>query len=182
MPDCQCYSLNITCRLNYHRLSMVRDVDDDETSDNEELLRTSSFTTAGARSRENENWKNSRNEEIRYYSRVALLTWKGNKDETPGMPEQQMMDDTAYNVKQLLTNDGINPAHLSDAQFASFQQQNTSIQQKSIQLHHQMRYEIHKQTSLEGDPKAASPRITPGVRIMMRNKVWFTYARREFNE
>ena len=100
MPDCRCYSLNIMCRLNYRRLSMIRDVDDDETSDKEKFLRTSSFTTAGTRSRENERWKNSRDEEICHYTRVALLTWEGDEDETPGMPGQQMMMDIGWTAIQ----------------------------------------------------------------------------------
>jgi len=47
----------------------------------------------------------------------------------PGQPE--------IVANQLLMNNGINPANLSESQFQSFQQQNPSVQHKSIQLYAQ---------------------------------------------
>ena len=53
----------------------------------------------------------------------------------PGMPPA-MMDGTAQ-ANALLANSGINPGNLSDSQFASFQSQQPSVQQKSIQVYAQ---------------------------------------------
>ena len=44
-------------------------------------------------------------------------------------------DDSALNAIDLLTKNGINPHNLSDSQFASFQQQDTTVQQKSIHVY-----------------------------------------------
>ena len=59
----------------------------------------------------------------------------------PGMAGQQHMmqpnDPQAMHANQLLINNGINPGNLSDSQFASFQNQNPSVQQKSIQVYAQ---------------------------------------------
>ena len=58
----------------------------------------------------------------------------------PGMPGQQMLqhnDPQAQHANQLLMNSGINPGNLSESQFASFQQQNPSVQAKSIQVYAQ---------------------------------------------
>ena len=54
----------------------------------------------------------------------------------PGMPPQ-MMPENAQQANALLVNSGINPANLSDTQFASFQQQQPAVQQKSIQVYAQ---------------------------------------------
>ena len=57
----------------------------------------------------------------------------------PGMPGQQMMqhNDPQAHANALLIHNGINPGNLSEQQFASFQQQNPSVQQKSIQVYAQ---------------------------------------------
>lgn len=55
----------------------------------------------------------------------------------PGMPGQMMGggDQQSQHANQLLLNNGINPANLSDSQFQSFQQQVPSVQHKSIQVY-----------------------------------------------
>ena len=55
---------------------------------------------------------------------------------TQGIPPQMMADPTSQ-AQALLMSSGINPANLSDTQFASFQQQNPQVQQKSIQVYAQ---------------------------------------------
>ena len=54
----------------------------------------------------------------------------------PGMPPQMMQENTQQ-ANALLVNSGINPANLSETQFASFQQQQPAVQQKSIQVYAQ---------------------------------------------
>ncbi|KAG8533769.1 uncharacterized protein KY384_001510 [Bacidia gigantensis] len=54
----------------------------------------------------------------------------------PGMPPQMMSSNTDQ-ANALLMSSGINPANLSDTQFASFQQQQPQVQQKSIQVYAQ---------------------------------------------
>ena len=51
----------------------------------------------------------------------------------PGMPPQ-MMGDAANQTNQMLLNGGVNPGNLSESQYASFQQQNPAVQQKSIEV------------------------------------------------
>ena len=53
-----------------------------------------------------------------------------------GIPPQMMGDPTTQ-AQALLIGSGINPANLSETQFASFQHQNPQVQQKSIQVYAQ---------------------------------------------
>ena len=88
----------------------------------------------------------------------------------PGMPGQQMMhnnDPQAQHANQLLMNNGINPGNLSEAQFASFQQQNPSVQQKSIQVYAQNMTK-HQRGGMEkagGMSDAGSPMMPPGMEL-----------------
>lgn len=51
----------------------------------------------------------------------------------PGMPPQMMGEATSQTNAMLLSG-GVNPGNLSESQYASFQQQNPTVQQKSIQV------------------------------------------------
>ena len=64
------------------------------------------------------------------------------------MPGQMMGGDAALNANHLLINGGINPGNLSDSQFASFQQQNPIVQQKSIQVYAQNLAKTQRQQSM----------------------------------
>ena len=86
----------------------------------------------------------------------------------PGMPGQQMMqhnDPQAQHANQLLMNHGINPGNLSDQQFASFQQQNPSVQQKSIQVYAQnmTKHQGDRMKNAGGMSDAGSPMMAPGM-------------------
>ena len=86
----------------------------------------------------------------------------------PGMPGQQMMqhnDPQAQHANQLLMNHGINPGNLSDTQFASFQQQNPSVQQKSIQVYAQnmTKHQGDKLKNASGMSDEGSPMMVPGM-------------------
>ena len=83
----------------------------------------------------------------------------------PGMAGQQMMHDPqAAQANQLLMNNGINPGNLSDTQFASFQQQNPSVQQKSIQVYAQNMSKHQRDLSkVGGMSDQGSPMIGPGM-------------------
>ena len=66
-----------------------------------------------------------------------------------GMPPSMMGGDVAaLNANHLLMNNGINPGNLSDSQFASFQQQNPAVQQKSIQVYAQNLAKNQRQQSM----------------------------------
>ena len=84
----------------------------------------------------------------------------------PGMPGQMMGGDAALNANHLLMNSGINPGNLSDSQFASFQQQNPAVQQKSIQVYAQNLAKSQRQQSMSnagGMSDQGSPIMTPGM-------------------
>ena len=57
----------------------------------------------------------------------------------PGMPPQMLPENSqaTQQANALLVTNGINPANLSESQFASFQSQQPSVQQKSIQVYAQ---------------------------------------------
>lgn len=57
----------------------------------------------------------------------------------PGMPPQMLPENSqaTQQANALLVNSGINPANLSESQFASFQSQQPSVQAKSIQVYAQ---------------------------------------------
>ena len=85
-----------------------------------------------------------------------------------GMPGQQMMGDAALNANSMLVNNGINPGNLSDSQFASFQQQNPAVQQKSIQVYAQNLAKNQRQQSLSkggGMSDQGSPIMPPGMEL-----------------
>lgn len=67
-----------------------------------------------------------------------------------GMPPGMMGGDAAQNAGHLLMNNGINPGNLSDSQFASFQQQNPAVQQKSIQVYATNLAKTQRQQSMSG--------------------------------
>ena len=52
-----------------------------------------------------------------------------------GMAGRTMFGPAATQAINLLMESGINPGNLSESQFASFQQQNPVVQQKSIQIY-----------------------------------------------
>ena len=64
---------------------------------------------------------------------------KGLSDDTASSYTQPMQmlvqNHQAKDAERLLMNSGINPANLSESQFASFQAQNPTVQQKSIQIY-----------------------------------------------
>lgn len=82
------------------------------------------------------------------------------------MPGQMMGGDAALNANHLLMNSGINPGNLSDSQFASFQQQNPAVQQKSIQVYAQNLAKNQRQQSMSnagGMSDQGSPLMPPGM-------------------
>lgn len=84
----------------------------------------------------------------------------------PGMPGQMMGGDSALNANHLLMNNGINPGNLSDSQFASFQNQNPAVQQKSIQVYAQNLAKNQRQQSMSnagGMSDQGSPLMPPGM-------------------
>lgn len=83
-----------------------------------------------------------------------------------GMPPGMMGGDAAQNANHLLMNNGINPGNLSDSQFASFQQQNPAVQQKSIQVYAQNLAKNQRQQSLSkvgGMSDQGSPIMDSGM-------------------
>ncbi|CAD6591660.1 MAG: hypothetical protein ASARMPREDX12_006267 [Alectoria sarmentosa] len=83
-------------------------------------------------------------------------------------PPQMMGGDSALNANHLLMNNGINPGNLSDSQFASFQQQNPAVQQKSIQVYAQNLAKNQRQQSMSnagGMSDQGSPLMPPGMEI-----------------
>lgn len=86
----------------------------------------------------------------------------------PGMPGQPIMQHNEQQVQhanQLLMNNGINPGNLSDQQFASFQQQNPSVQQKSIQVYAQnmTKHQGERMKNAGGMSDGGSPMMTSGM-------------------
>ena len=84
-----------------------------------------------------------------------------------GLPPGMMGGDVAaINANQLLLHNGINPGNLSDSQFASFQQQNPAVQQKSIQVYAQNLAKSQRQQSMSkagGISDQGSPIMDPGM-------------------
>ncbi|KAL6713948.1 hypothetical protein ACLMJK_008442 [Lecanora helva] len=85
-----------------------------------------------------------------------------------GMPPGMMGggDVQALNANNLLMTNGINPGNLSDTQFASFQQQNQAVQQKSIQVYAQNLAKNQRQQSMSlvgGISDQGSPIMDPGM-------------------
>lgn len=66
----------------------------------------------------------------------------------PGMTGQIMGGPAATQANNLLMESGINPGNLSESQFASFQQQNPAVQQKSIQVYAQNLAKTQRQQSM----------------------------------
>ena len=62
----------------------------------------------------------------------------------PGM-QSGMMPDNSHQASQMLMQSGINPANLSDSQFASFRSSNPAAQQKSIELYAQGQMNRHRE-------------------------------------
>ena len=86
----------------------------------------------------------------------------------PGMPGQMMGGESAMNANHLLLHNGINPGNLSDSQFASFQNQNPAVQQKSIQVYAQNLAKNQRQQSMSnagGMSDQGSPLLPPGMDI-----------------
>ena len=84
----------------------------------------------------------------------------------PGMPGQMIGGDAALNANHLLMNSGINPGNLSDSQFASFQQQNPAVQQRTIQVYAQNLAKGQRQQSMSnagGLSDQGSPITPPGM-------------------
>lgn len=85
----------------------------------------------------------------------------------PGIPPNMMGGDAAVmNANHLLMNNGINPGNLSDSQFASFQQQNPTVQQKSIQVYAQNLANNQRQQSMSnagGMSDQGSPFMDSGM-------------------
>ena len=77
----------------------------------------------------------------------------------PGMPPQ-MMGEAANQTNAMLLSGGVNPGNLSESQYASFQQQNPAVQQKSIQVFAQNM----SKTSREGMSQAA-PDLSGGSQL-----------------
>ena len=83
-----------------------------------------------------------------------------------GLPPGMMGGDAAMNANHLLMNNGINPGNLSDSQFASFQQQNPAVQQKSIQVYAQNLAKTQRQQSMSNARSMSdqgSPIMDPGM-------------------
>ena len=77
----------------------------------------------------------------------------------PGMAGQMMGGPTANQAaSDILMQGGINPGNLSDSQFASFQQQNPAIQQKSIQVYAQNVAKSQRQQSMSNAGGSISDR------------------------
>ncbi|KAI9817241.1 MAG: hypothetical protein M1827_001354 [Pycnora praestabilis] len=77
-----------------------------------------------------------------------------------GMPGQPAGNASAMQANQLLVAHGINPNQLTPSQFNSFQQQNPTVQQKSIQVYAQnlaqhQRSALNNQTMPKGIPPVA---------------------------
>ena len=86
----------------------------------------------------------------------------------PGMLGQMAGGEAALNANHLLMTSGINPGNLSDSQFASFQQQNPAVQQKSIQVYAQNLAKNQRQQSMSnagGMSDQGSPLIPPGMEM-----------------
>ena len=90
----------------------------------------------------------------------------------PGMPGQQHMmqpndPQTAQNAHQILMNNGINPTNLSESQFAAFQQQNPSVQAKSIQVYAQnmTKHQGDRMKNAGGMSDGGSPIMGPGMQM-----------------
>jgi len=85
----------------------------------------------------------------------------------PGVPGQQMAYENTQHTNQILMNSGINPGNLSDSQFASFQQQNPSVQQKSIQVYAQNlgKNQRDSMPKAGGMSDGGSPMMGPGMDI-----------------
>ena len=84
----------------------------------------------------------------------------------PGMPGQMIGGDAALNANHLLMNSGISPGNLSDSQFASFQQQNPAVQQKTIQVYAQNLGKGQRQQSMSnagGMSDQGLPITPPGM-------------------
>ncbi len=84
-----------------------------------------------------------------------------------GMPPNMIGGEVAaMNANHLLMNNGINPGNLSDSQFASFQQQNPAVQQKSIQVYAQNLAKNQRQQSMSkagGISDQGSPLLDSGM-------------------
>lgn len=87
----------------------------------------------------------------------------------PGMAGQMMGGQVASQANDLLMQHGINPGNLSESQFASFQQQNPAVQQKSIQVYAQNLAKNQRQQSMShaggNMSDQGSPIIGPGMDV-----------------
>lgn len=84
-----------------------------------------------------------------------------------GFQQGQMIENQAVHANQLLMQSGINPGTLSELQFASFQQQNPAVQQKSIQVYAQnlARNQQRQSMSKPGMQGPGSPMTQSGLEI-----------------
>jgi len=94
----------------------------------------------------------------------------------PGIPGQIMGGPAAVTANQLLEMNGINPGNLSDSQFASFQQQNPQVQQKSIQVYAQNLAKNQRQQSMSNAAGSmedhGSPSFPPGLELGLQNEFY----------
>ena len=107
--------------------------------------------------------KRQRMDGVPFGAQQMMLNGRG----PPGMPGQMMGGAAAVNANQLLEQNGINPGNLSDSQFASFQQQNPHVQQKSIQVYAQNLAKNQRQQSMShaagSTEDHGSPFLQPGM-------------------
>ena len=84
-----------------------------------------------------------------------------------GFPGQMMDANQAVHANNMLIQGGINPVTLSDNQFAAFQQQNPSIQQKSIQVYAQNLAKDQQRQSMskQGMQGHGSPIMQSGLEL-----------------
>lgn len=84
-----------------------------------------------------------------------------------GFPGQMMDASQAVNANDMLMRGGINPTLLSDHQFATFQQQNPQVQQKSIQVYAQNVAKSQQRQSMSkpGMQGHGSPMMQPGMEL-----------------
>ena len=98
------------------------------------------------------------------------------RGQPPGMPGQMMGGSGAINANQLLEMNGINPGNLSDSQFASFQQQNPQVQQKSIQVYAQNLAKNQRQQSMSNAAgnmdDHGSPSFAPAMDVGLGNEFY----------
>lgn len=105
-----------------------------------------------------------------------------------GLPQviqdQHIQTNPAVAANELLTMNGINPGNLSDTQFASFQQQNPQVQQKSIQVYAQnlARNQRNQQFVANAQRDENSVNSKPNVAYEHTRALWLNPSHRALEE